>query len=127
MSEHQEINLGSVVRKARRKRGLSTAKLSELTGVSRATIVRIEAGAHRSPHPKALEKIALALGLPVSDLYALANYKPAESLPAFTPYLRTRYGDLPESALAELQADFDRIASRYGYDGDGPKNGEDET
>ncbi len=127
MSEQEATNLGNTIRQARNNKHLSTRELAELAGVSKAMIVRIENGDQVSPKPQALEGIAKALDLPISDLYTLANYKPAEGLPTFTPYLRTKYGALPAEAIAELQGDFERIARRYGYDGNGPRNGEDET
>ena len=62
----------------------------------------------------------------MADLYAAAGYPTPTELPSFTPYLRSKYGGLPPEARAELQETFQRLSEKYGYDGDGPADGEDE-
>lgn len=74
-----------------------------------------------------LQALATALDLELADLYSAVGYSSAESLPSFTPYLRSKYGDLPAPAQAELAQSFQHIAHKYGYDANGPAPGEDEN
>lgn len=62
-----------------------------------------------------------------ADLYDAAGFELPTELPSFTPYLRTKYRDLPPAARAELQQSFAQIAHRYGYRPGGPRSGEDEN
>lgn len=118
--------LGQLLFKARLQQGLSTRALSEQVGLDQSGIVRMEQGLIRSPKPAVLAGYARALNLKLADLYALAGITQPTELPAFTPYLRSKFGDMPSEARAELEQSFKRIADKYGFDADGPSVGEDE-
>lgn len=118
--------LANVMREARQNKGLSTRGLGEQVGLDQSNIVRLEAGTTTSPNPAVLSSIAEALDLDVADLYALAGYTRPSDLPAFTPYLRSKFADIPTEARAELERSFRHIADKYGFDADGPQSGEDE-
>jgi hypothetical protein len=66
------------------------------------------------------------LKLELADVYAMADYAVPDDLPSFQPYLRTKYRDLPQRAIADLNKAFTDIAKRHGYDARGPSPGEDE-
>lgn len=91
-----------------------------------ATIVRLEQGAFAEPRPETLRVVAEALGVSLADVFAMADYVVPDELPAFTPYLRTKYRDLPAPAVEELERSFKRIAKRHGFNPAGPAPGEDE-
>jgi len=55
-----------------------------------------------------LYRLARALGIEVANLYEYAGY----DLPGFAPYLRVKY-DLPDEAIAQLEAHFELINERY--------------
>jgi transcriptional regulator with XRE-family HTH domain len=57
----------TLLRRWRKRRGLSLRKLGARSGVSYVTVQRIEAG-KMSPTLDTLEKLATALGLTVRDL-----------------------------------------------------------
>lgn len=120
-------NLPDLVRERRKHAGMSASELARRAGTNKTTITRLEAG--RIPMPGTLRAVAGVLGLPAGDLLASANYLDSGDLPSLTPYLRTRYGDLSESAQAEIEQSFREITARYGYDPDrpGPQPGEDEA
>lgn len=59
--------MGSTLKEIRRSRGLSQARLSDLSGVHRVTIARYEAGTNE-PTAKNLAKLAKALGVTMEDL-----------------------------------------------------------
>lgn len=121
--------LGQTVRARRIEVGMSATELARRTGVTASTITRLEAGESAAPRAETIRNVALALGLPITDLLANADYLDPGDLPSITPYLRTRYGYLSDSAQAEIARSFRDITARYGYDADrhGPDTGEDET
>jgi hypothetical protein len=77
-----------------------------------------------SPQPDTLKGIARVLNLSVSDLYVLTDWLPADELPTLKPYLRAKYHDLDEQAIADIEAYANQRAKRHG--GTGPVNREDE-
>lgn len=125
----QDIHsFGQIVRSRRLDVGMSANELARRAGVNTTTITRLEAGESAVPRADTLRNVALALGLPVSDLLARAEYLEAGELPTISPYLRAKYGYLSDSAQAEMTAAFRDIATRHGYDPDqrGPQPHEDE-
>ncbi len=71
-NEHKSISaidIGQKVKNHRKSVKLTQETLAAKTGIQRANIARIEAGKH-SPSLETLEKIALAFGIPVSNLIA---------------------------------------------------------
>lgn len=126
MTPEQAEALGEYLRDRRTELGLSTHQLAAQAEIDQATIVRLEQGAFVEPRPDTLRAVAEALGLSLADVFALADYVIPSDLPAFTPYLRSKYRDLPAPAVEELERSFQRIAKRHGYDPAGPVGGEDE-
>lgn len=62
-----------------------------------------------------------------ADLFAVAGYSTPQDVPTLRPYLRAKYGVLPESAIAEVEAYLTAVAAQYGgVAAGGPLNGEDE-
>ena len=118
--------LGEQIRAAREAKSLSIRDVAEQASLGRSTLLDLEQGRVASPNPTTLASLATVLDLHLADLYATAGYTPPTALPAFTPYLRSKYGDLPPAAQAEISRSFDHIAKKYGYDADGPAPGQDE-
>jgi transcriptional regulator with XRE-family HTH domain len=129
MPEGQIVSrLGRVVRQEREARGWTSYRLAKEAGCNPALISRIESGEAVQVIPANLQRIAEALSIPSSDLMAAATERgEAEVLPGFRPYLRKKYGQLPQGAHQELERYFDDVLSRYeSSDGSGPALGEDE-
>ncbi|MCW2538727.1 MAG: putative transcriptional regulator [Frankiales bacterium] len=124
LTADQANAIGAIFSAQRKTLGLTTRTLSLRSGVNQATIVRLEHGEIRSPQPDTYVDLARALGIPTSDLFASAGWIPAEELPAFKPYLRAKYRDLDEQAIADLERYADQLSARHG--GHGPLNNEDE-
>lgn len=61
-------SIASNMKKYRGKRDLSQTKLSEISGVTYNTIIKIESGANKNPTIDTLTKIAKALEVSVDDL-----------------------------------------------------------
>lgn len=126
MQSQSPPTLSGTIRSARIARGFSTYELGSRVGVNQSNVVRIESGHIAAPNPSLLSAIAEALDLDVADLYTLAGYTRPSQLPTFTPYLRSKFADMPAAARAELEQSFRHIADKYGFDADGPASGEDE-
>lgn len=62
--------MGSSIAEARKRRGLSQEALSKKSGVSRATIARLESGEDFDVMASTLLKIAKALGTSVDKLFS---------------------------------------------------------
>ena len=96
---------------------MTTYQLAAEVGLNQASIVRPEQGASRNPDPEKLRGIAVALHLNLADVLLLADYPVSNDLPNPGPYLRTKYRDLPEPAIAELQRAVQEVLGRHGIEG----------
>lgn len=99
-------------------------QLGRETGGGIATISALEAGTNLSPQPDTLRAIARVLDVPISDLFVIADWLPAGELPTLQPYLRAKYRDLDEQAIADIEAYANQRAQRHGSSG--PVDREDE-
>lgn len=126
MDDNQAKNLGKVLRDRRETLGLSLRQLGKIADLGDTTILRLEEGAFASPAPDKLAKVASALGLSLADVYALADYAVPADLPSFTPYLRTKYRDLPADDVAAIERYAQKLARKHGVSLSGPAPGEDE-
>lgn len=122
MTPEQARSLGAFIRQRRLALGLSARELARRAGI--ADVIRIEQGILSNPRTDSLRAIAQGLDLPLSDLLAAADYVPAKELPTFTPYLRTKYKDLPDEAVAEMEQFLERLRQKHGTGG--PVDDEDE-
>lgn len=127
MDEEQAKKLGALLKQTREARGLSMRQLAKLVDVRDVTILRFERGDQAAPAPDKLARIANVLGLSLADVYALADYAVPNDLPSFTPYLRTKYRDLPADEIDKIQAYAARLARKHGVDLSGPAPGQDEA
>lgn len=100
MNETQ--NLGSIVRRQRKRLGFSLADLAAKTGVSVSHLGRIE-NAQRYPSTNVLRKIAKPLNLDENELFNLAGYLPIEQ--PKTPDLEKH------KLLQELEILVDRVTA----------------
>ena len=124
MTPKEAKRLAYLLRTARQKRGLSASEVARRAGVTAGTITRMEAAQILGPRPESLKAIGQVLGIPVADLFATTDWLPGGELPTFTPYMRTKYKQLPDEAVAEMEAYLAALANKYGVEG--PHEGEDE-
>ena len=119
--------LAELAKSHREQQALSFGELSAASGLPKSVLFAIEAGNVAHPAPITLQKLARGLQAPVADFYAAAGYE-APDLPTITPYLRSRYKDLPPAAQDEIASAFERISKKYGIDParSGPDPGQDE-
>jgi transcriptional regulator with XRE-family HTH domain len=124
MDQDQARSLGQFIRSHREAKAVSTRQLASQVNVDKSQIIRLEQGTVASPRADLLAGIATALDLDLADLYGFAGYTRPAELPTFVPYLRAKYGDLPEDAVADMERYFARLARKHGTSG--PRDGEDE-
>ena len=127
MDDEQAKNLGKVLRDRREALGLSLRQTGKLAAMPDVTVLRFEQGAFAAPAPDKLARLAAALGLTLADVYALADYAVPNDLPSFTPYLRTKYRDLPKDDIAAIERYAANLARKHGVNLSGPAPGEDES
>ena len=116
--------LAELLRTNRQAAGLSMRQLAHASGVNVSIVSRLEAGVQPNPLPDTLKALARVLKLPITDLFVTADWLPAGELPTLKPYLRAKYRDLDERAIADIEAYANQRAQRHG--GTGPIDREDE-
>ncbi len=129
MSPDAASHLAQLLKAARVKLGLSIREVGARSGITNSNIVRLEQGIIPNPRPETLKALADVLELDLADVFTSIGYVQPKGLPSLTPYLRSKYGDMPESAVQELQAYFTKLAKKHGMHTDqfsGPRPGEDE-
>jgi transcriptional regulator with XRE-family HTH domain len=124
LSPIQARRLGRLIRDRREWRGFGLRGLEAASGVNISTIVSLERGDILTPQPDTLKALAAALDVPVSDLFTVAGWLPAGELPTLKPYLRAKYRQLDEGAIADLERYAEQLAKRHGAIG--PIGHEDE-
>ena len=94
--------LARLLQELREELGLSYGELSEVSGVPKTTLFRLERGDNRTAHVSTLNKLALALNCDVEALYRAAGLAGAsELLPELPVYFRTKY-NLDDAAIQKL-------------------------
>ncbi len=124
MTPSQRDELAELLINRRQAQGLSARAVARAADVDVHTVLSLEQGRIAQPKADTLRAIGGVLGIPATDLWVAVGWLPGAELPAFRPYLRSKYQDLPEQAVTEMEAVFDRLARDYGLQG--PKDGEDE-
>ncbi|MFL6164303.1 MAG: antirestriction protein ArdA [Jatrophihabitantaceae bacterium] len=116
--------LAELLRSHRQAAGLSMRQLAHASGVNVSVVSQLEAGARPNPLPDTLKALARVLNLPITDLFVTADWLPADELPTLKPYLRAKYRDLDEQAIADIEAYTNQRAQQHGTTG--PVDREDE-
>lgn len=125
MDQDTAHQLGGYVKRLRQEQKLSVRGLASKAGLDSGELSRIENGT-RHPRPDKLKALATALDVPLADMFAMAGYTIPYDLPSMAPYLRARYGHLPEETLDAVNDYLERLIDEHGLDLDGPTKLEDE-
>lgn len=125
LTPDQQGQLAHVLRERREQLGISAREVARRANLNNGTIHHLENATNPRPSSESLTSIAEALELPAADLLAIANRLPTE-LPTFKPYLRSKYHELPEAALNEMEDYFRFVQEKHHASSDGPTSGEDE-
>jgi len=125
MLDARRRELGSMLKTARLDAHLSVRVLASRVGVGPTQIVRLEQGTTAKPDVEVLTRLATALRLPLASVLDAAGIPLHRYLPDLGSYLRERYPDLPDEALAEMERSFEQISRDH--HGGGPARREDES
>jgi len=117
LTENQAKQVAAIIAARRAELGLSLRQVASRSGLHVSVIGPLEAGTTLSPLPDTLIAIARALDFSVSDLYVVADWLPAGELPTLKPYLRAKYRDLDEQAIADIEAYTNQRVQRNGGSG----------
>ena len=115
-SDHHEPSastLGDLLRSRREAAGLSLTRMAAKLGISRPYLSRLERGEYSNPSSKILIQLSKGLGIRTEDLYAMTGCLLPTDLPNFVPYLRAKYPDWPDLAIAELDDFHDFLRHKY--------------
>ena len=104
--------LGGAIRARRNRAGLTVRQLAEKSGLTPATVSRLETGQIEKPWPEHLQRLARAFDEDVEDFYALAGYLMPEGLPELRPYLRAKYG-LSDRAVEQIDEYFQALRPQW--------------
>lgn len=127
MQEQDIKRLADTIRRQREMLGLSASEVTRRAGVAKGTITRLELGQIASPRMDNLRIIADVLQIPFTEILADSSMLRDSDLPTLKPYLRTKFKDMPEGAVREIEQHFRDVAARHGIDiNNGPAPGEDE-
>lgn len=124
MTIEQALRLGNLLMSTRDKLGLSAREVARRGQLNVSQVRRLEQGRSLHPDPETLRAIARGLGMPASGIFATAYPVSKDQLPDLHLYLRTKYGELSERDIAQIEALFDRLAPYRPKPG--PSGGEDE-
>jgi transcriptional regulator with XRE-family HTH domain len=124
MTPEEAERLANLLRTKRRQLGFTAREVARRASVDVGTVTRIEAAQILSPRPDNLTAIGQVLGIPAADIFAITDWLPRKELPTFQPYMRAKYKELPDEAVAKIEAYFAELAGEYGLQG--PTEGEDE-
>jgi transcriptional regulator with XRE-family HTH domain len=100
-------------------RGFSQPKLSQLSGVHRVTISRLEGGTAKNPTTATMRSLAVALGTDIASLFSSPNLPPLPPSPeelrsevrALKPEVRrAEAGEMTRAETIQLWADVDAVA-----------------
>jgi transcriptional regulator with XRE-family HTH domain len=104
--------LGAFLRQRRLAAGYSSRDVAATAQVDQSWLSRLENGHYEQPSVLHVLKLCRVLDIEPADLFAEAGLPREHRLPTFSPYLRAKY-DLPDEAIAQLEAHFRLINERY--------------
>lgn len=123
MTEDERQALADLLRTRRQELGISASELARRAGVDKGLLTLLDQRKIAQPRVDTIQALARALEIPLADVYAATNWLPEGSLPSLRPYMRLKYDDLPDEAVAEIERFINRLSRKYKR---GPGIGEDE-
>lgn len=127
MNHDTAQRFGDYIKRLRMERKLSIRGLAKQAGIDSGALTRLEHGGVHTPQPGTLKALAMALHVPLADMFVMAGYVIPYDLPSIAPYLHARYGHLPEETLASANDYLQQLIDEHGLDPNGPVAFEDEV
>ncbi|MEU4706747.1 helix-turn-helix transcriptional regulator [Nocardia salmonicida] len=106
--------LQPILAEQRRILKLSSKEVAIRAQLDHSTYWRIETGMVHRPQAENIMAIARALDLSCTDLFALLGWLPSDELPSISPYLQTRYSELPTEAHQRIRGYLVALTEQYG-------------
>jgi transcriptional regulator with XRE-family HTH domain len=123
VTPQERQQLADILRTAREQHGWSAREVARRAGVDVGRVTLLERCKVEQPRIDTVRAIAQVLHVPLADIYTLIHWLPKSELPALRPYMRAKFEQLPDDAVAEVERFIATLADRYGS---GPVNHEDE-
>lgn len=111
MTQTQAQRLGTVIQKARERKGHSLRAFAELVGLPRTWLHELEHGVYLDPAPDRLARIAEALEIAPGTIDKITRGSVASSLPGMRTYFRAKYQLSPDEA-AQVEAYVERLRGK---------------
>jgi transcriptional regulator with XRE-family HTH domain len=110
----KKSSFAKFIRERRAELGLTGPELAARIGVSKSNVSYWENDSGM-PNLAVLGRLADGLQVDYEDLLAVTGQH-LSGLPTFAPYLRAKYGELPDKAVAEAEDFFNELRQRYTKD-----------
>jgi transcriptional regulator with XRE-family HTH domain len=100
------MKLGSLIKDARKRAGLSQREVERRTGISNGYLSLLETGGARNPSPQVLNKLAQLYGASYELLMELAGHRAPQPVPNLyeIPGMADRLDDLSAVEMEQLRA-----------------------
>lgn len=127
MARYADTNkLGAHIKRVREDRKLSIRELATKAGINNGALGRYERG-ERTPGIATIKAIATALGVPVTELFAVGDcLNPYDLLPGTASAVHARFDHLSKEATTSIDNYLQRLIDEHGMDPNGPLIFEDE-
>jgi transcriptional regulator with XRE-family HTH domain len=110
----QTMKLINLLGQKRKESGLSVNEVARRANVDPGTVWGIEQGMIVTPRAESLMAIGGVLGILPADLFATVGWLTADELPTIGPYLRAKYGDVPDEAIEDIENHIAAVLEPYG-------------
>lgn len=108
--------LGQFIKKVRVEKKLTQEEIASKSGLARNYISRLEDDQFKSPSAMVLVRLARGLGVSHEAIFQIAGYIPKmekTDLPSFDVYMRTKFPELSEGAIKEIEFYKEFIKQKY--------------
>src|SRR4051794_9115483 len=113
MTDDERQRLAETFRLARQSRGLTAREVARRAGVDVGVLTKLERCEIGQPRVENIRAIGEALGIPLADIYAMLHWLPSAELPSLRPYMRAKYRELSDDAVAEVEQFIDQLAAKH--------------
>jgi transcriptional regulator with XRE-family HTH domain len=118
VTNKEATDLGIFIREARERSGMTLRSMEKQSGVTIATLSKIETGDIKVPTAESLQRIARSLELDYEDLALLAGYTLPKGLPNLPIYLRKKYDELSAEEIRQVEGYVRYLRQQHQDEGD---------
>jgi len=118
VTQDEANRLGEYIRDLRKRAEMTLRDLADLAQIDLANLHRIETGKVREPSPRSLQRLSRHLDCDYEDLAAMAGYSLPEGLPELPVYLRTKYDDLSDEEIRNVEQFVRFLHRQHGDEGE---------